>query len=285
MQAIVFRNRCHFNRVAKFPLKLLTVAICLSIALESAFAQAPNAMRRSGDPSATRGSAAKTKTAKTTTIEFELLQASDAAGLHAQQWLKVLEPLDVSLRIHRATKDDKPDVTEREVAGVRRVTAIGTLDRSGKITFPNRSFTLGDAAKLKEWVGELRTYGVQGAPDGQPLWGLTKGQFASLYESMIAPVDFETKDKLLAELHAKWPLPPKSPLNWSNEARDFCRKLLSIAGVLASEGERFRRFPVCGSATSGRMRNSPPQRRGRKGSLGLFGFNWHIFRWVQYPIT
>ncbi|WP_010587570.1 hypothetical protein [Schlesneria paludicola] len=157
--------------------------------------------------------------AKTTLVEFEVLQESDAAAIYAQHWLKILGPLDVSLRIHRPTSNDKPEIKERTIGTLRYVTAIGTLDRNGKINFPDNSFAVGDANKLKDWITELRTYGAQGTPTGRPLWGLTKEQFAEIYEALVKPVEFETEGLPLDQFVSKLPLPNQFPLRWSPDAK------------------------------------------------------------------
>lgn len=156
---------------------------------------------------------------KTTVVEFELLQGSDGGGMHAQHWLKTLAPLDVAVRVHRPTAGEKPEIKEREVGTLRYVTAIGTLERSGRISFPDKSFAVGDSVKLKEWVEELRTYGAQGGTAGKPLWGLTKLQFTEVFDGMLKPVGFETHEQPLAQMTAKLPLPSQMSLRWSPEAK------------------------------------------------------------------
>ena len=146
---------------------------------------------------------------KITIIEIKLLTGADGGSLHAQQWSKVLEPLDVSIQIQRSTLNDKPEVRERNV---------GTLDRSGKISFPGRSFDASDGPKLREWINELKTYGAQGTPEGQPMWGLSKEQFAKLYDSLQKPVDAELLDLPLTEAIPKLPLPKPYPVRVSQAA-------------------------------------------------------------------
>lgn len=210
-----------------FAFRLLASLLIVSLSnTDLVVAQPPPKTTRSKDvPSA---APAKSPLPKRTVIEFELLSAADGGGLHSQKWLSVLEPLDVSLRIHRPIVEDKPELKERESGLTRYVTAIGVLERSGTIVFPNRSFGLEDAVKLKEWINELRTYGVRGAPTGQPLWGLNKEQFTSVYDALVKPVDFETLDLPLAQMMAKLPLPAQYPLRWNSTASD----------LLARRGER-----------------------------------------------
>ena len=168
---------------------------------------------------------------RVTFIEIKLLAGADGGALHSQQWLKAIEPLDVSLQIQKPSLDDKPEVREREVGTIRYVTVVGMLDRSGKIEFPGRSFSLSDGPKLKEWIDDLRTYGAQGSPDGQPLWGLSKEQFARLYDSLGRTVDAELTGLPLREAVSKLPLPEKYPLRWSQAATEVLNKQAARGAV------------------------------------------------------
>ncbi len=200
---------------------------CLLSGIEFAAAQAPKTKLK---PEAAGPSGAATRP-RSTFIEIKLLSGSDGGALHAQQWLKVMQTLDVSLQIQKSDLDDQPEVREREVGTLRYVTAIGLLDRTGKITFPDRSFTTSDGAKLKEWIDTLRTYGAQGSPEGQPLWGLTKEQFARVYDSLGKVVETSVMGLPLREAIAKLPLPEQYPLKWSQAASDSLKTRESRSSV------------------------------------------------------
>ena len=167
-------------------------------------------------PEPSRGASSKPRS---TTVDLKLLTGTDGGGLHAQQWIRVLESLDVSVQIQRSTLNDKPEVRERIVGSLRYVTAVGTLERSGRISFPNRSFEAADGQKLREWINELKTYGAQGTPEGQPMWGLSKAQFTQVYDSLLKPVESELADLPLADAVAKLPLPKQYPVRFSQAAR------------------------------------------------------------------
>jgi hypothetical protein len=182
------------------------------------YAQRPNSP--TGRPPAVSAATAKTQPSKTS-IDVKLFATSDGGGLHAQQWGKLFESMDVSLQIQRPTLNDKPEIREREVGTLRSVTVIGTLDRSGKVLFPGRTFELADGPKIKEWLDELRTYGAQGAPDGKPLWGLSKDQFNRLFDSLLKPVESELLDLTIREAIAKLPLPESYPVRLSRAADEL----------------------------------------------------------------
>jgi hypothetical protein len=205
MRQVLLGNRAH-----------TAIAVALLVNVVSAQSSVPKA--QIGDYSLSSPANSKKAKPKTTLVEIELLQTDDGSGLYAQHWLKVLGPLDVSVRVHRPTSADKPDIKERDSGGVRHVTAIGLLDRTGRIAFPEKSFNVGDNSKLKEWVEELRTYGSRGTPTGKPLWGLTKEHFTALYEGLTKPVEFETLTMPLSQVAGKLPIPLESPLHWTAEA-------------------------------------------------------------------
>lgn len=161
---------------------------------------------------------------RTTILEIKLLASADGGGIHAQQWSKLMEPLDVTIQIQRPTLSEKPEVKERTVGTIRYVTAIGSLERTGKISFPGHSFELSDGPKLREWVTELKTYGAQGTTEGQPLWGLTRDQFSKIYDSLVKPVEADVVGLLPSEAIAKLPFPKQYPVRISQAAMSAAAK-------------------------------------------------------------
>ncbi len=136
-----------------------------------------------------------------TQLEIHLLTSDAASNRYAQQWADYFRQKDVAVRIRSRTQRDEPGVTERSIGdSVRWVTVLAELDRRGHVTLPERSFALSDGGKLAEWLDELRTYGAQGSPDGQPVWGLTKEQLDQVLAALKRPlaIDPQGKDLLAA---------------------------------------------------------------------------------------
>lgn len=203
----------------------ICLIVCLLIAEKPGFAQTPPAPSRATGTTSAKAKADPKKSApKNTVIEIELLRADGGGGTAAQNWIKVLEPYDISLRVHRPIGGDKPELKEREAGSTRYVTAIGVLDRAGNIVFPNRTLSFSEPAKIKEWIDELKTYGIKGTPKGQPLWGMSEEQFAGLFDSLVKPIDFDTEGLPLKEAVARLPLPAEFPLRWSTEAAELLAK-------------------------------------------------------------
>ena len=177
------------------------------------------------DPASDRSSPAarpavgKKNAALKTTVEIELLQDGDGSSQYAQQWLQLLDSTDITLQIHRASSNDRPEIKERTVGQMRSVTAVGRLSRSGKMIFPDRSFGLGDKSKLIEWVNELRTYGAQGLPAGRPLWGLTKDQFSTIYAGISKPIEIETDGIPISDLIAHFRKTGTIAIRWSDTTK------------------------------------------------------------------
>lgn len=158
---------------------------------------------------------------RSTTVEVELLTAPDGGALHGQQWRAQFEQLGIALRVRRPVLNDKPDVSERVVGTLRYVTAVGQLERSGKIAFPAKTFALSDAPKLKEWLDELKTYGAQGSPNGRPLWGLTEKQFKVTYDVLTAVQKTSVAGKDLPDAVAALELPQNLSVRWSTDAQQY----------------------------------------------------------------
>ncbi len=154
-----------------------------------------------------------------TEVYVELLaRGSAAASVAARQWADVFQQLNVPVRIRPPILDDKPEVKEQRFGRIRRVTAIGELDRTGKITFPDHTFTLQEVDRLTEWIRELRTYGALGSPEGKPLFGLSRAQFHDLLLALSERVEAAPAGKPLREALAALPLPKTYPLRFSVSA-------------------------------------------------------------------
>lgn len=170
---------------------------------------------------------------RSTTVEVELLTAADGGILHGQQWRAQFEELGVSLRVKKAVLNDKPQVTERVVGTLRFVTAVGQLERSGKITFPGKAFGFGDGPKLKEWLDELKTYGAEGSPNGKPLWGLTEKQFKVVYGELSAVQKTSVAGKDLPDAVTALELPNHLPVRWSLAAQDRLERRVATGQITA----------------------------------------------------
>ena len=159
-----------------------------------------------------------------TIVSVEILTAKRVTGIQLQPWQQVFQSLGVNVRVRQPLLDDKPEIKETPLGTLRQVKAIGRLERDGSLLFPGRAFRPSDGAKLKEWIRELRTYGAQGAPEGQPLWGLNEQQFASLYRSLAAKLDDKYHGLEFSRAVAQLPLPDKFSLRISTAARDWLKQ-------------------------------------------------------------
>ncbi|MBL8848792.1 MAG: hypothetical protein JNG89_03880 [Planctomycetaceae bacterium] len=126
---------------------------------------------------------------KQTIVDMEIMLDESSDPVAPQEWGPVFEQAGVPVRFRQRILDDEVSVTERVKGSTRTVNVVGELDRSGVIRFPGgRSFGRSDGQALASWIGELQTYGAQGSPDGQPVWGLTEKQFKDLFAELSRPV-------------------------------------------------------------------------------------------------
>jgi len=198
----------------------LPIALCLMfLPIDHARAQGPRpATGRSVSPSAASG------TPSSTIVEIKLISSPDGGALHSQQWVKFLEPLDVTVQIQQSTGTEKPGMREREVGALRYVTVVGTLDRAGRASLGGRTFELSDGAKLREWITELKTYGVQGTPEGQPMWGLTKAQFNQFYDNLLKPAEKDARDIPVRQAVSELPIPAQYSVRWTQAANELLKR-------------------------------------------------------------
>lgn len=159
-----------------------------------------------------------------TLVEVILYAADNAAAIQAQNWRTVFESLELELQIKQPILDDKVELTERSLGRLRVVTAKGGLRRDGSIEFPNRVFTTADREKLKKWIEELKVYGAQGSPDGQPLWGLTQQQFNELLTKLTPTVSESLVGLGLLDAVSKIGLDDSCPIRWTEEALKLLEK-------------------------------------------------------------
>ena len=191
------------------------MTFCLFLCLGNAetFAQA-------GDTRPKSSIRALAKESKTT-VAVELLVGREGVGRYAQEWRRVFEELQVSLRVRQGLSTDKLTIKERTFGRLRKITVIGKLERSGRLVFSDRVVTTSKTAELAEWLRELQTYGAQGAPDGKPLWGLNESQFTEIDESLRPPLQAEPQGLPLTTAINKFSLSEKFPLRFSTAAESW----------------------------------------------------------------
>jgi hypothetical protein len=160
-----------------------------------------------------------------TDVTIELISGAAAAAEHAQAWGQRLQQLEISFQTRQAVAGDKPQIKEKKLGRLRRVTVTAVLDRNGKILCSDRNFTLAESDKLAEWIRELKAYGAQGAPQGRPRFGLDDRQFAAVLKALTPKADVDTQGLTLESVLGKLPLPETFPLRMTPEARKAAKAL------------------------------------------------------------
>lgn len=153
-----------------------------------------------------------------TFVEFTILTPRTGGQLEAQRWAKMLADLGVTVQMRGPVIGDELTVSESIRGTLRTVRVVGQLGAEGRLEFADRTFTANDLRKLDEWIRELKTYGAQGAPEGQPLWGLNEAQFTQVYQSLSTGVETELEGLSLTEALTKLPLPAAHPLRMHSTA-------------------------------------------------------------------
>ncbi|VAX36445.1 hypothetical protein MNBD_PLANCTO02-481 [hydrothermal vent metagenome] len=159
-------------------------------------------------------------------VSVELLALQQRVGLAAQQWAKTFAQLGTSCRVHQPLLNDKPEIKETKRGKLRFVTLIGFLDDKGTIHFPGKTFSQRDTGRLKDWLQEVKSYGAQGAPKGQPVWGLSRKQFDPLHTSLAKKVEKDLFAIPLSQAIKKLDLPAKYRIRITAEAQQKWKTIL-----------------------------------------------------------
>jgi hypothetical protein len=124
-----------------------------------------------------------------TTLYIDLFASDPTQPAQSQTWGRVFDQLGHRVRIQTGGTEDEPKISESNRGPLRTVTLTGKIDRRGTLSFPGKVFNPGDDQALKEWLDELKSYGAQGSPVGQPRWGLNADQFQGLFSSLAEVVE------------------------------------------------------------------------------------------------
>lgn len=187
-----------------------------------------------------------------TSVRVELVTDRTGAPLDAQKWVRVFSRYRIPLRVRREIGTEKPTVTERTSGRIRQVTVIGRLERGGRVLVPGQSFTFAKSTQFGKWLADLKRYGAQGSPEGQPAFGLNAGQFQQLFEILAQPVKKELRSKPLSEAIQLLELPADYPLRYLRPTTGRDTKVLprttakglsrgtTLAALLQAQGLSFR---------------------------------------------
>jgi hypothetical protein len=175
------------------------------------------------------------KRTSTTNIAVELVTYGDGLGTKARDWADMLDKMETTVTVRDIRSDDKLGVTETKVNNsIRNVKVVGAIDQKGRLVLPDQVFALEDSSKVTAWIKDLRMYGAQGSPNGKPVWGLTKEQFAVIHAILKRPLQSETKDIPVAKAVASFEIPKEHPIAYTTAASRLLRERGDGAVVLQS---------------------------------------------------
>lgn len=188
----------------------------------SVFAQRYQVLPGPNQPKKPKPLPAKSETSDSKTmVSVELVAGKEGVGYQAQMWRPLFEEMGVDVQIRTGNVNDKPEIKEESANGFRRVTVIGELDRQGRIVLSDRIYTRDQSANLKKYLEDLKTFGQQGNPAGQPLWGLSAEQFGEFYKAFSEKVEKPAKDQTLSQAMKDLAIPDKYPVRMSQAASEW----------------------------------------------------------------
>lgn len=173
-----------------------------------------------------------------TQVSIELLTGPEGVSFRAQKWAALMEELNLPMRIRRGFGDENKTGVQEKMVGtsLREVLIVGRIDEAGTIYVEDRKFRPTEAAKFREWIKELKTYGVQGAPQGKPIWGLSLKQFEEIFAALAPPVEESFVGKPLKLAVREMKLPEQFPLQIDESARVILDTHIEVAVVSEIKG-------------------------------------------------
>ncbi len=169
-----------------------------------------------------------------TTVRVELLTGRLGAGLKAQEWGRVFRDIGFDGRVRPGLTTDKLGVKETKRGRLREIVVVGRLERDGTARFADRKIRPADAARLKEWLVELQTFGAQGTPEGKPLWGLSRAQFDLAHNALATKTADDLVGMPFVEVLPRLATPRSLPLRISEDARAWLQRVPREAKVRTS---------------------------------------------------
>jgi hypothetical protein len=124
-------------------------------------------------------------------LEVAVVQAAPLGAM--QEWGRMLSEMDLAgVRLRGAHAGDKPAITPVGTGPTQRFRVLGIVNQRDQLILPGGAFGRGDVAKLKEFFEGLP---IQVAEQGvkRGIFGLTKPQFAQLYDDLSIPVAESTQ--------------------------------------------------------------------------------------------
>lgn len=210
--------------------KVLTMRFILSLCVLSII----NCQLTFAQPLFPPRTTAKSSTTKSPrrNIEFEILTPRKGmTGLFAQKWGRLFAQLKISARIRQERFNEKERIEEKKYGSGQLVLVVAKIDRKGYLVCGKKKFRLSQAGKIKEWVEELKTFGVQGSPEGKPAWGLSKPQFEVVHAPLKKTFRADVKGKPLTVALKQFQFEGKTTLRFSESAREELLKPSNLEPV------------------------------------------------------
>jgi hypothetical protein len=187
------------SRMPTLALSACLTTVVAAVAVDGL--QGQTARRRAGHRAAGIRTNSELPSAERVTVEMRLATERGLSPLQVQQWVQVLEPLDIRpLSIGVSDGRGELDVQEERSAGGRHLVVQGRIDARSRLLVPEHRFTLSDHAAIGAWIDELKRYGPRGSPQGKPLWGLSEAEFRRLYTQLGRPMGRSFRETPLAEV-------------------------------------------------------------------------------------
>ena len=108
-------------------------------------------------------------------VEFRLGTEVSGASTITRKWYEILTKIGVDgLQINSKYTREKIRVEESGTKDRPTYIVYGRITQRGELFIKDAIYKTSQKDTIKAWVEELKTYGLQGSPEGKPLFGLKR---------------------------------------------------------------------------------------------------------------
>jgi hypothetical protein len=119
-----------------------------------------------------------------------------------QEWIQMLQDVGADRVTSKTGKPGTPTVEETQTSGAVLIKVTGFV-MGGQLKLPGGSFSIRDAAAIRDLLKRLRDDGAKVALAEKKAFGMTSEQLVELHQQLAETVDFSTAGKRAGDVVAK----------------------------------------------------------------------------------
>ncbi len=126
-------------------------------------------------------------------VSFEIVTQQGLAPTAARQWYEALSKLGIdNLRIRSGTAGDEMGIETSGSGAAKSYRVTGILAADNMLHVPGGKFGVRDSSRIRAWLDNLGTDGVEGVTAPRVAFGMTPSQIEHIHADLRRPVGIST---------------------------------------------------------------------------------------------